>query len=165
VDEETRPGESPSEYVRRLAADKAARVVEQLDHAGGEDPLVLAADTAVVVDGTIMGKPTDAADASRMMRHLAGRSHEVLTGVSLRRGAAEAQHVESTRVTFASMSAEEIAWYVASGEGRDKAGAYAIQGLASRFVQRIEGSYTNVVGLPMAAVYAILDRHLSRKSL
>jgi septum formation protein len=165
VDERARPGEPASEYVRRVAANKAARVFGQLDHTEGEVPLVLGADTAVVVDGTIMGKPTDADDACRMMRHLAGRTHEVLTGVSVLRGQTEAQHVESTAVTFASMSEEEITWYVATGEGRDRAGAYAIQGLASRFIRRIEGSYTNVVGLPMAAVYAILDRHLSRKSL
>jgi septum formation protein len=117
---------------------------------------VLGADTTVVVDGEILGKPADDADVARMLRRLSGRRHEVLTGVSLRRGAYEMGRVETTAVEFAPLSDEHIAWYVASGEGRDKAGAYAIQGLASRFIPRIDGSYSNVVGLPLACVHELL---------
>jgi len=190
VDESIRAGESPQMYVRRLAADKsiAAYVASgfpaagrgagsRTDGGGGHGPpegghhardvdsrdvdaVVLGADTAVVVDGDILGKPRDDADAAAMLRRLSGRRHDVMTGVSLRHGAYEVGRVETTSVVFAALSDEDVAWYVASGEGRDKAGAYAIQGLASRFVPRIEGSYSNVVGLPIAAV-AELIREIS----
>ena len=119
--------------------------------------MILGADTAVVVDDAILGKPTDDVDAARMLRRLSGRWHEVMTGISLRLGAQEIGRVETTRVKFASLSQSAIAWYVASGEGRDKAGGYAIQGLASRFVPLIEGSYSNVVGLPVAAVAELME--------
>jgi septum formation protein len=123
-----------------------------------KDPLaiVLGADTTVVVDDAILGKPADDDDAAAMLRRLSGRPHQVLTGISLRCGAEEIGRVESTTVQFVRLSEADVAWYVASGEGRDKAGAYAIQGLASRFIPRIEGSYSNVVGLPMAAVVELL---------
>jgi septum formation protein len=147
VDESVRDGESPRQYVRRLAAEKSAAV---------PGTIVLAADTTVVVDDEILGKPIDDVDAATMLRKLAGRTHEVLTGISLRRGAYEIGRVEATTVTFAPLADADIAWYVASGEGRDKAGAYAIQGLASRFIPRIDGSYSNVVGLPVAAVFELL---------
>jgi septum formation protein len=150
VDERVRPGESPSAYVRRLAAEKSAAATP------GTDAVILGADTAVVVEGAILGKPCDDADAARMLRRLSGRQHEVMTGVSLRLGAHEVGRVETTVVHFAALTDRDIAWYVASGEGRDKAGAYAIQGLGSRFIPRIEGSYTNVVGLPMAGVVELL---------
>ena len=120
------------------------------------DVIILGADTTVVVDGEILGKPRDDDEAAAMLRRLAGRRHEVLTGVSIRYGAHEVGRVESTAVWFSALTKEDIAWYLASGEGRDKAGAYAIQGLASRFIPRIEGSYANVVGLPVAAVAALL---------
>jgi septum formation protein len=120
------------------------------------DTIILAADTAVVVDGAILGKPRDDADAAAMLRRLSGRWHEVMTCISLRAGALEVGRVETTRVEFASLSPADIAWYVASGEGCDKAGAYAIQGLGSRFVPRIKGSYANVVGLPISAVVELL---------
>jgi septum formation protein len=120
------------------------------------DVLILGADTAVVVDGEILGKPRNNAESAAMIRRLAGRRHDVLTGVSLRRGAFEIGRVESTAVFFGDLSDDEVAWYVGSGEGRDKAGAYAVQGLASRFVTRIEGSYSNVVGLPIACVVELL---------
>jgi septum formation protein len=155
VDERARPDETPFVYVRRLAAEKSAAALKP-HAASGEDVIVLGADTAVVVDGEILGKPGDDGDAAAMLHRLSGRRHEVLTGVSLRRGASEIGRVETTEVYFAHLSDDDVAWYVASGEGRDKAGAYAIQGLASRFIPRIEGSYSNVVGLPIACVCALL---------
>jgi septum formation protein len=120
------------------------------------ETIVLGADTAVVVDGAILGKPRDDHEAARILRRLSATQHEVLTGVSLRRGTLEVGRVETTAVYFRPLLDEDIAWYVASGEGRDKAGAYAIQGLASRFIPRIEGSYSNVVGLPVACVAELM---------
>jgi septum formation protein len=154
IDESVRPGESPSMYVRRLSSEKSAAALARL----GSDltPIVLAADTAVVVSNEILGKPRDDRDAAAMLRRLSGRTHEVLTGISVRHGVFEVSRVETTHVRFAELSDEDVAWYVASGEGRDKAGAYAIQGLASRFIPRIDGSYSNVVGLPVACVYELL---------
>ena len=157
VDEQVRPGEPPAEYVRRLAAEKSAAAREKLVvRQGCAAPVILAADTTVVVDGESLGKPRDADEAAAMLRRLSNRTHEVLTGVSLRWGAREIGRVESTVVCFRALSDQEVAWYVASGEGTDKAGGYAIQGLASRFVTRIEGSYSNVVGLPVAVVAELL---------
>jgi septum formation protein len=152
ADETVHPGESPEAYVRRVADAKARAVLSQ---AG--DRVVLAADTTVVVDGEILAKPADRDDAARMLRRLSGRAHEVLTAVTIARaGRAPVTEVATTRVEFAPMTEDEIAWYVQSGEPMDKAGAYAVQGLASRFVTRIEGSYSNVVGLPVAVVYQLL---------
>lgn len=153
VDESPRAGEAPHDYVRRLSMEKSAC---GLAGATAADLIVLGADTAVVVDGAILGKPKDDADAEAMLRRLSGRRHEVMTGVSLRTPAAEVGLVATTVVTFNALSEAEIAWYVASGEGRDKAGAYGIQGLGSRFIPRIEGSYSNVVGLPVAALNDLL---------
>jgi len=147
VDESALPGETPEEYVTRVAEWKAQAV----EIKPGE--LVLGADTTVVVDGEILGKPVDAADARRMLGLLAGRPHEVLTGICLKRGGVVLRDRASTRVWFAPLSEAEISAYVASGEPMDKAGAYAIQGLASKFIERIEGCYFNVVGLPVALVY------------
>jgi septum formation protein len=150
IDERVREGETPAEYVRRLAAEKSAAVQTTAD------TITLGADTTVVVDGEILGKPRDDDEAAAMLRRLAGRRHEVLTGISIRYGAHEVGRVESTAVWFAVLTTEDIAWYTASGEGRDKAGAYAIQGLASRFIPRIDGSYANVVGLPVSTVAELL---------
>lgn len=160
IDERVRNGEAPEEYVRRLAVEKSAAAARSAfaDAAGHCDRLVLAADTSVVVEGEILGKPVDDEDAARMLRRLSGRSHQVLTGLSLRCGSIEVGGVETTTVWIAEMSADDLAWYVSTGEGRDKAGAYAIQGLASRFIPRIEGSYSNVVGLPIAHVHALIRR-------
>lgn len=156
VDEAILPGEGPSDYVSRLAETKA-RVVHERE---GERT-VLAADTAVVVDGHILGKPIDEADAKRMLLLIQGRTHEVLTAVSVfHPGQIVDTRVDVTTVEFAELSEADIAWYVSSGEPMDKAGAYAVQGLASRFVTRIEGSYSNVVGLPMALVYRMLTTKL-----
>ena len=156
VDETIAAGESPSEYVSRLAEAKARLVYER-----DVRRTVLAADTAVVVDAHILGKPLDDADASRMLRMLSGRSHEVLTAVSVfHPGQIVDTRVDATTVEFAPLADADIAWYVSSGEPMDKAGAYAVQGLASRFVTRIEGSYSNVVGLPVALVYQMLTTRL-----
>ncbi len=151
IDETPREGEAPATYVRRLAAEKSAAASRE-----GSDAVILGADTAVVVDGDILGKPRDDREAALMLRRLSGRRHDVLTGVSLRKGAYEIGRVETTAVHFAPLGDREIAWYVESGEGRDKAGAYAVQGLASRFIRRIEGSYANVVGLPVTAVHELM---------
>jgi septum formation protein len=142
--------------VARLAEAKA-RVVHECD--GSQT--VLAADTAVVVDGRILGKPMDEADAKRMLRMIGGRTHEVLTAVSVfHPGQIVDTRVDATTVEFTELSESDIDWYVSSGEPMDKAGAYAVQGLASRFVRRVEGSYSNVVGLPIALVYQMLTTKL-----
>jgi septum formation protein len=151
VDERAHPGEAAAAYVERIARTKAAAAA-----ARHPDRVVLAADTAVVVDFEILGKPADDRDAARMLRQIAGRAHEVLTGVAVARQGAIEVRVERTRVWCDPMTDAEIAAYVASGEPRDKAGAYGIQGLASTFVRRIDGSYTNVVGLPVATVASML---------
>jgi nucleoside triphosphate pyrophosphatase len=155
VDEAARPDEPPSTYVRRVAAEKSAYVAS-VRNAEQPGAIILAADTAVVVDGEILGKPRNDADAARMLRMLAGRQHEVMTGISLRQGACELGRVETTVVFFSALSEHDVAWYVASGEGHDKAGGYGIQGLAARFIPRIDGSYSNVVGLPVAALVELL---------
>ena len=140
--------ESPHDFVVRIAIAKATTV----SGGPGDDRLVLGADTIVVVGGDVLGKPRDSDDAASMLRRLAGRTHEVLTGVALVRGLDRRTEVASTRVTLVDLDAGAIRAYVATGEPMDKAGAYGVQGIASRFVDRIEGSYTNVVGLPMAVV-------------
>jgi septum formation protein len=152
VDETPQPGERPEDYVRRLAALKAQAVPRAADE------VVLAADTTVVIDGEMLGKPAGAAEARRMLASLSGRRHEVITGVCLRGSAETILDWASTSVWFAPMTAREISDYVASGEPMDKAGAYAIQGLASKFIEKIEGCYFNVVGLPVALVYRRLLR-------
>jgi len=127
--------------------------------------LVLGADTAVVIGSEILGKPRDVEDAARMLRLLSGRTHEVMTGVCLVNTGRRVSHVEISDVTFARLTEDQIAWYVSSGEGRDKAGGYAIQGLASRFIPRIEGSYSNVVGLPIALVDDLIHRLTTPRSV
>jgi septum formation protein len=151
VDEQPRAGERPEDYVERVAAAKAAA-----GRARHPDDAVIGADTTVVIDGEMLGKPTDDDDAARMLRRLSGRRHEVLTGVTVLAGNRTSTRAERTQVWFAELTARDIAWYVASGEPRDKAGAYAIQGLAGRFIPRIDGSYSNVVGLPVSAVWKML---------
>jgi len=146
IREERRAHESPVDYARRLAFDKAAAVEPAADE------LVLGADTIVVVDDIVLEKPADAADARRMLQMLSGRPHDVITGICLRSRTQSVVDAAVTRVVFAPLTADEIAAYVASGEPMDKAGAYAIQGLASKFIERIEGDYFNVVGLPIALV-------------
>jgi septum formation protein len=155
IDETPLPGEPAEAYVRRLATAKARHVQAALGTSSG-DAAILGADTTVVVGQQILGKPGDEQEAASMLRSLAGRRHEVLTGVTVCRGDREVGSVERTAVLVAPLTEDEISWYVRSGEGLDKAGGYAVQGLASRFVTGIEGSYSNVVGLPVAVVHTLL---------
>lgn len=148
IDETIRPNELPRDYVVRLSREKARAVAR-------DNELTLGADTTVVINGEIAGKPVDAEDAERMLRALSGRWHEVLTGVTLARADQILSAIASTRVKLAHLSDAEINWYVSTGEPMDKAGAYAIQGYASLFVERIEGSYSNVVGLPVQLAYQL----------
>ena len=151
IDETPLAGEAPHAHVLRLAEEKARAAAAQRPEA-----VVLGADTVVVVGDRMLGKPRDQADAAAMLQMLSGREHQVLTGVTLVSPTAVKTGVDVTNVQFARLTDTEIAWYVASGEPMDKAGAYAIQGLASRFVDRIDGSYSNVVGLPVPLVYRLL---------
>ena len=151
IDETPRPREAAAAYVERLAIAKAQAVF-----ALHPSQIVLGADTTVVLDGRILGKPVDRADAVAMLTALSGRAHDVLTGVAIVSALGVRSGVEHTRVWFATVTDEDIHRYVDSGQPMDKAGAYGIQGLASRFIPRIEGSYTNVVGLPVTLVSSIL---------
>lgn len=152
--EETPGRDEPAgQYTLRVARDKARQVATLPTSA---EAVVLAADTEVVVDGRILGKPADAEDAAAMLRILSGVAHDVLTAVVIRHRAREVTDVVTTRVQFVPLSPQEIAWYVASGEPMGKAGAYAIQGLGARFIDRIEGSWSSVVGLPIATVHRLL---------
>ena len=150
IDETPVAGELPRDYVMRLAREKAEAV------AADPTDIVLGADTIVVIEGEILGKPSDPADAARMLRRLSGRAHEVITGVCLRNRNGSVIDAATTRVWFSSLSETEIEAYVAGGEPMDKAGAYGIQGLASKFVTRIDGCYFNVMGLPVSLVYSYL---------
>jgi septum formation protein len=150
VDESAEPRESARTYVSRLARRKAEAVSAR--HPGS---LVLGADTTVVLDGEVFGKPTDAEQARRMLSRLAGRTHRVLTAVATAGSRRAVQAVE-TRVTFAKARPEALAWYAASGEPLDKAGAYALQGLGGFLVERISGSHSNVIGLPLVETLALL---------
>jgi septum formation protein len=156
VAEERRAGEPPIDYVRRLAEEKAFAVAM----APGE--VVLGADTTVAIDEHVLEKPRDAADAGRMLALLSGREHEVITGICLRAESRKIVDVAITRVRFVQLTRDEMETYAASGEPMDKAGGYAIQGLASKFIDRIEGDYFNVVGLPVALVYRRLREILPR---
>jgi septum formation protein len=151
VDETPRDGEAPEGYARRVAMEKAAAV-----SAIRPDRWVLGADTVVVLDGEIFGKPSDDHDAARMLQRLSGRAHDVLTAVALTGPGGTQQACGRTRVWMQALAPGDIAAYVASGEPRGKAGAYAIQGLASRFIPRIDGEYSNVVGLPVHLVARLL---------
>ncbi len=156
VDETLEADEAAAIYVERIARAKAAAGWAACR--ANALPLlpVLGADTSVVLDGDVLGKPRDADEARAMLRRLSGQSHEVLTGVSVCGTIEQIACVSSTRVWFRSLTDAEIEWYWASGEPRDKAGAYGIQGLAARFVERIEGSYSGVVGLPLFETDALL---------
>ncbi len=147
VEEVRRTGESPVDYVRRLARDKAEAAWES----PGE--IVLGADTIVVVDDRVLEKPSNADDAIAMLRLLSGREHTVITGICLRHRFGSVVDHSATQVRFAALTESEIAEYVASGEPFDKAGAYAIQGRASKFVESLNGCYFNVMGLPLSLVY------------
>ena len=165
VDEAVRPGEAPDAYVERLAREKARAVADAMD-GSARDRVVIAADTTVVVDGEILGKPADVVEARAMVARLAGRTHEVFTGMAVRRAGAagagathaarEAAAVERVRVTFRALGADEVAAYVATGEPMDKAGAYGIQGYGATIVERIEGDYFAVMGLSLVRLVALL---------
>lgn len=166
IDERRWPDEAPADHVVRLAIDKARAVQTNLTDQqinrpivqSPDRPIILGADTAVVVGSRVLGKPRDREDAAEMLRALSGRTHEVLTGVAILVGDRLATGCATTAVTFEELSAAEIEWYVATDEPMDKAGAYAVQGRASRFVSRIEGPYANVVGLPIETVYRLLKQ-------
>jgi len=156
IDETPRSGEDPILYVRRMAESKAAAGVAAL---GWEHPLpvVLAADTTVVADGVIMGKPASEIECLDMLARLSARTHQVATAVCLKQGVRQASACVITQVTFRSVSLQEARAYWASGEPQDKAGGYGIQGAASGFVSKINGSYTGVIGLPLVETRALLS--------
>ncbi len=159
VPESRRPGEDAIRFATRLAREKAEDVFARHPASSAHAPvMVLGADTVVVCDGEVMGKPADAADATRMLLLLSGRTHHVVTGVAVVWGSGAAEvAAELTQVTMRTLSPPEISDYVASGEPMDKAGAYAIQGYAGRWIPRISGCYFNVVGLPLALVSSLLE--------
>lgn len=152
IDERYFPGEDPPAHAERLAREKAAAVAPR---AG--DALIIAADTIVVVDGDVLGKPPSAAEAAEMLRRLAGRSHTVHTAVAVRYGAAEASAVESPSVTFRELDADHIDAYIATGEPMDKAGSYGIQGYGATLVSRVEGDYFAVMGLPLHRTMHLIE--------
>jgi septum formation protein len=155
IDETGFPGELPADYVLRIARAKARAAAAWPRHSGA---LILAADTTVVAAGETLGKPTDDRDAARMLTLLSGKVHIVLTGVVVLSDIEEVAEVVSTRVSVRPLSPAEIGWYVGTKEPEGKAGAYAIQGIGARFVDWIDGSWSNVVGLPVATVDRLIKR-------
>jgi septum formation protein len=158
VDESVLPDESPEHYVLRLAREKAQVCVRHLAEQGLPQHPVLAADTTVCIDGVILGKPEDDVDATAMLRRMSDRWHVVHTAIAVANGERVETALSSTQVEVAPLREEEIAAYVASGEPRDKAGSYGIQGLAGTFIRRIEGSYSGVMGLPVYETAQLLNR-------
>jgi septum formation protein len=152
IDESRHEGEAPADYVQRLALEKAQAI-----HKLHPDAVVLGADTTVVLDGEVLNKPVDPDDAERMLRSLAGREHQVHTGIAVVSGGEYRQHIETTTVFFSQMRDTDLAHYLGSGDSLDKAGAYGIQGYAARWVSRIEGDFFNVMGLPIAATVKLLE--------
>ena len=161
IPEDPLPDEEPIAYVTRLARQKAEAVFSELSAASQEGFVVLGADTTVTLDGHILAKPEDAGDAARMLRLLSGRTHRVITGVAVATAGRVEVAAEVTAVRFLTLSEEEIAAYIATGEPMDKAGAYGIQGRAAKWIPRIEGCYFNVVGLPVALVGTMLESILN----
>jgi len=162
VDETPLPGEQAEALARRLAQAKAhaAYAVAQNDpRFANQNLVVLGADTVVTVDGHVLGKPTDEEDAARMLRLLSGKTHQVITGVALESSAGSQVGSATTQVTFSTITEAEVREYIATGETMDKAGAYAIQGIASRWTTEIHGCYFNVVGLPVSLVWQMLQNH------
>ena len=160
INEDLQPGETPAKYVQRLAVEKAQAVWERhtSDDTNAAPLTVLGADTTVVLDGEILGKPADQADARAMLERLAGRNHQVMTGIAAITHQAIVSDVEVTQVYFDLIDEQELVHYLASGEPLDKAGAYGIQGYAARWIPRIEGCYFNVMGLPIARTIALLTK-------
>lgn len=159
VEEEAEKREKPGHFAWRLAVDKAFDVASRVPG----KRIVIAADTIVVLGKKILGKPKDAADAQRMLKMLSGREHEVITGVCVMQGKKRLNFVTSTNVEFKKLTKQELDFYIASGEPMDKAGAYAIQGIGSFLIRRIRGSYTNVVGLPVAELLDVLEKEFGLK--
>lgn len=156
IDETRRESEDAISYVKRLAQAKAETVAERISNCG----LILGADTVVVIEGEILGQPRDDDDARRMLKLLNSKWHEVVTGVALIRGGNPPGILvghETTRVRFSDMSAHEIDWYISTGEPRDKAGAYAIQGRGALFIEEVQGDYFNIVGLPVRLLYELMS--------
>ena len=158
IDESQHEGELPAEYVLRLAEEKARSIFAK--HASELKMVVLGADTTVVLDGEILGKPADAEEAKQMLRRLSGRTHQVLTGIATATSGGVIRVVESTDVTFAEIREAELGTYCATFEPLDKAGAYGIQGYAARWIPRIEGCYFNVMGLPIARTVSLIEEAL-----
>ncbi len=160
INEDLQPGETPAKYVQRLAVEKAQAVWERhrADDTSADHLTVLGADTTVVLDGEILGKPLDPADARAMLERLAGRNHQVMTGIAAITRHTIVSDVEVTQVFFDLIDEQELVHYLASGEPLDKAGAYGIQGYAARWIPRIEGCYFNVMGLPIARTIALLTK-------
>jgi len=160
ADESPRPDEAATDYVRRLAEEKARTAARQLAKDAVDDfTFIIGADTVVVIGSEILGKPSSPANAREMLRRLSGKTHDVYSGLAVLQGNGSAHTaVEKTRVTFQPLSEEEIENYIASGEPFDKAGAYAIQGRGGKFISRIEGCYFNVMGLPLARLYSLLRK-------
>ncbi|HSC23296.1 MAG TPA: Maf family protein [Casimicrobiaceae bacterium] len=158
VVEETRDAEPAAHYVERMARTKAQVGWQRMENRKLAERPVLGADTEVVLDGEVFGKPRNANDAARMIRRLAGRSHQVLTAVALRHRNGTEVEVSVSRVTLRRLGASELERYVASGEPFDKAGGYALQGIAAAFISRLEGSYSGVVGLPLYETASLLAR-------
>jgi septum formation protein len=159
LNEDRLPDEAAAAYVQRLAEEKALAVwnAHKTEDTPDDPLIVLGADTCVVSEGNVLGKPTDTADARRMLEQLSGRTHAVLTGLAAVSASKTARDVEITQVTFQQLTDRDIAKYITTGEPLDKAGAYAIQGYAARWIPRIEGCYFNVVGLPIARTVALLE--------
>jgi len=155
VNEDPHPDEDPIAYVVRLARDKAQAVFADVND---PEAIVLGADTTVTLDSDILAKPEDAADAARMLRQLSGRTHRVITGVAVATAKGTQVAAEVTGVQFLTLGHDEISAYIATGEPMDKAGAYGIQGLAAKWIPRVEGCYFNVVGLPLALVATMLEQ-------
>ena len=153
IDESERQGESPEDYVQRLAEEKAESIAAQYP-----DSIVLAADTTVVIDGQIIGKPADLDDARRMLKMLSGRWHDVLTGVAVKQDGSIVIGMERTGVKFSAMSNAEVEFLARMGDPLDKAGAYAVQAQAALFIEQIRGDYWNVVGLPIGLVYRLVKK-------
>jgi len=157
VDETELPNEKPADYVQRLAGEKAAAVAEKY-----KNQLVLGADTIVVIENQIVGKPKDLADARKMLRMLSGNWHEVLTGVAIVKDKEISIGLQRTRVKFAQLVEAEIEFLIERGEPLDKAGAYAVQAQAALFIEQIKGDYWNVVGLPVSLVYELVSRQVAK---
>ncbi len=151
IDETLHSNETPTAYVQRLALEKALAI-----HAQHPKAIVLGADTTVVCEQQILNKPTDLADAERMLRQLSNRIHQVHTGIAVVTPTDQRSHIETTSVFFSAISDDDLAHYLATGDSLDKAGAYGIQGYAARWIPRIEGDFFNVMGLPIAAVIRLL---------